>query len=469
MHAARAADDTPIAWLPELEAALVCVAEVLVVLMLLRQQTLELTGISLHWWALVAPALVASVLASFSARFSGTTALPFGPNAVFVLAFARGLGPASLGMCSPAGGSDCGRELAGLFTAALLVYAAMVALLTLLILRLRLEKYRRVLLMPLAAICWTYLVVAPALKVAAESIAVIVPTAVLLVMLLAGVRKFAPWLVAGALWFALAWLTNDFPQPNGAHAAAMVPGFSGSVVWSWLARWSFWMDALPLVAPIAIANAFGIIENLAAAREIGDHPSASHTLGIVTIGTLTGAALGTAAPLTVYVGHTAFHRRGARWVYGLCMVPLLCAMGMFGHKVADLLPASIFFGATAYVGVTVGLLPRRHLESRADVARLIMVAIPVLTAAFARVTHPIIAWVARGGGLTAVGWAFLAFAEPWSVAQEGAAWAMAVASLLGIVHAQPLTWTSYCTAAVYVALALAARVLRSRHSAMMRG
>ncbi len=460
MHEPRAAGETPIAWLPEIEAALVCVAEVLVVLVLLRQQTLDLTGISLSWWALVAPALLASVLASLSARFSGTTALPFGPNAVFVLAFARGLGPASLGMCSASGGNDCGRELAGLFAAALIVYAAMVAGLTLLILRLRLERFRRVLLMPLAAICWTYLVFAPALKVAAESVAIIVPTIALLVLLLAGARKLVPWVVAGALWFVIAWVTNDFPQATAAHAAAAVPGFAGATVWSWLMRWTFWMDALPLVAPIAIANAFGIIENLAATREVGDDASPGHTLGIVTIGTLTGVALGATAPTTVYVGHTAFRRRGARWAYGLCMVPPLCAMGMYGHKVADLLPASIFFGATAYVGVTVGMLPRRYLESAADIGRALLVAIPVLTAAFVPAVHPVIAWVARGGGLTAVGWAFMAFGERGSLAREGAAWAMALASLLGIVHAQPLTLASYVTAAAYVALAVGLRLIR---------
>ncbi len=469
MHAPRAVDHPPIAWLPEIEAALVCVAEVLVVLMLLRQQTLELTGIALHWWALVAPALIASVLASFSARASGATALPFGPNAVFVLAFARGLGPASLGMCTQAGGAECGRELGGLFTAALLVYAAMVAGLTLLILKLRLERYRRVLLMPLAAICWTYLVVAPALKVAAESIAVIVPTVALLVLLLAGVRRFAPWLVALGLWFVIAWLTHDFPQPSAAHAVASLPGFSPRVVWMWLSRWTFWMDALPLVAPIAIANAFGIIENLAAAREVGDHASPSHTLGIVTIGTLTGAALGATAPTTVYVGHTAFRRRGARWAYGLCMVPPLCAMGMFGHRLADLLPATIFFGATAYVGVTVGLLPRRHLKNVGDVARVLLVALPVLTAAFVPTSHPAIAWLARGGGLTAVGWAFLCFAERDSRAREAAAWAMAVASLLGIVHAPPLGVVSFMTALAYTGVALAARRVASAYSATTLG
>ncbi len=454
-----------IAWLPEVEAALVCVAEVLVVLMVLRQQTVELTGVSPAWWALVAPALVASVLASFSARATGTTALPFGPNAVFVLAFARGLGPASLGMCTETSGRDCGSELAGLFTAALLVYALMVAGLTLVILRLHLERYRRVLLMPLAAICWAYLVVAPAVKVAAESVAVIVPTLVLLALLLAGARKFTPWLVATVLWLVLATLTHDFPRATDAGVAATVPWFSPGVVWMWLSRWGFWLDALPLVAPIAIANAFGIIENLAATREVGDHASPAHTLGIVTIGTLTGAALGVTAPTTVYVGHTAFRARGARWAYGLCMAPLLCAMGLFGHKVADLLPATIFFGATAYVGVTVGLLPRRHLTTTGDVARFVLVALPVLTAAFVPTSNLAVAWFARGGGLISVGWAFLCFAERQSRAPEAAAWAMAVGSLLGIVHAPPFGATSVITATAYAATAIVAR----RYSAMMRG
>jgi hypothetical protein len=187
-----------------------------------------------------------------------------------------------------------------------------------------------------------------------------------------------------------------------------------------------------------------IIENLAATREIDDEASASHTPGIVTIGTLAGVALGTTAPMTVYVGHTAFP--SARRALGLRRV----------------------HGAAALRHV-VGLLPRRHLNSCSELARNVVVAIPVVTAAFVSSSHPLLAWIARGGGLTAVGWSFLCFSEPRTRAPELAAWAMAAASLAGIVHAQPFSITSGMTALAYAAVALVARRTALRHSATMRG
>lgn len=457
----------PGSWLSATEAALVLVADIVIVLVLQRAQVFQATGVTLGWWGVVAPAVLACSLAAYLTRRQGITALPFGPNAVFVMAFAGVIATLGKGMCDGAADA-CVMELAGFFSAALGIYALLVGVLTVLALRLDLQRYRRVLLMPLAAICWTYLVIVPALKLVHEPLTVALPAIVLFGLLLAGVRKLLPWVASFALWFGLAWFNDDFPHAVTTSAATLPP-FAIRAAWSWLLRPELWVHAFPIIAPLAIANAFGIIENIAAAREVGDTPSPEHTVGVVTAGTLAASILGGNAPITIYVGHAAFHLRGAGWLYSALAIPFLVAIGAFGDALVDKLPTTIFLGAVAYLGAMVGLLPRRHLKSATDFGYFVLVVSPVVVASIVGMFHPVLAWLGRGGGLTSVAWSFFCFAPQRSPTREGAAWGMAMAALLGLVHAPALTWQSYATAAAYAVAAIALRVVRVRYSATMRG
>ncbi len=454
-------------WLSATEAALVLVADIVIVLVLQRAQVFQAAGVTLGWWGVVAPAVLACALAAYFTRAQGNTALPLGPNAVTVMAFGGVVAALGKSLCAVAD-ERCAVELAGFFGAALFVYAILVAVLTVAALRLDLQEYRRVLLMPLAAICWTYLVITPALKLVHEPLTVTLPAVALFALLLGGAGKLIPWLVSAGLWLGLAWLNDDFPRVVTVHAATLPP-FAVQAAWGWLVRSELWIHALPIVAPLAVANAFGIIENIAAAREVGDTPSPPHTLGVVTAGTLAASLLGGNAPITVYVGHTAFHLRGAGWLYSALAVPFLIAIGIFGDRLVDLLPTTIFLGAVGYLGAMVGLLPRRHLRSAADVGYFAIVVSPVVVMSLVGMQHPLLAWIGRGGGLTSVAWSFFCFAPRRSPTREGAAWGMAAATLLGLTHAPALGWQSYATAAVYVAAAVALRVARTRYSATMRG
>lgn len=423
----------------DLDATLVLCADILLTFLILQTLLVQAIGVHLPWWWLALPTILANVLAGGYAAFKRLTALPFGPNTVFLFAFYGGaISPLLAGNSAQAAATRAG-DLADLMAASLLLFGTALVLFLYLLNRWSARWSRLAMLLPLAAICWCYLVAAPLQKVAGMSYVLALPALALAAGLLRSKRTGLPWLWALGLW-ALLLLINPVPgaPPETPQIATLgVDALRWPQPQNWLFQAEFWLRAAPLLFALALGNAVGVLENVAAARELGDQHSLGAATATLAAGNLLCIALGSATPMTIYVGHTAYKQKSAGFAYVIAAsVVFAVASPWFSLSVLQVLPTDILYGAVIFVGVRVGLLPLPHLNRRNSVAALLAVLPIVIAFLLQRAPEALgaLSSLAHGGGVVAVGWSVWFFGcSTW----RQRAWISATLSLLaaaGVVH-----------------------------------
>ncbi len=121
------------------------------------------------------------------------------------------------------------------------------------------------------------------------------------------------------------------------------------------------------IVPIEIYNFIETMNNVESAEAAGDHYPVRSCQWMDGVGTMVGALFGGPFPTTVYIGHPAYKRLGARSGYALAVGIVFFLISLFGlmdlfHRwipVAAVAPILVFVGITI-TGQAFQAIPPRH-------------------------------------------------------------------------------------------------------------
>lgn len=248
-------------------------------------------------------------------------------------------------------------------------------------------------------------------------------------------RVYLPWPVVDELWAAL----------SGGHLVAY----------------------LSVVIPIGLLGVLASLQNIESAAAAGDRFPATPSLVVSGLGTLAAAAFGSPFPTSIYIGHPAWKKLGARAGYSALngvFITLVCVTGTMA-TLTWLIPAEagiaiifwigIIIAAQAfevtdkkyYPAVVVGLLP-------ALAAWVMLVVKTSIGAGGATLAAPLVASAHAAGAYLGGGFAleqgFLYSAMIWSAIvvciidrawRRAAVWSLVGAALAasGLMHSYALT------------------------------
>lgn len=248
-------------------------------------------------------------------------------------------------------------------------------------------------------------------------------------------RVYLPWPVVGELWAAL----------SGGHLVAY----------------------LSVVIPIGLLGVLASLQNIESAAAAGDRFPATPSLVVSGLGTLAAAAFGSPFPTSIYIGHPAWKKLGARAGYSALngvFITLVCVTGTMA-TLTWLIPAEagiaiifwigIIIAAQAfevtdkkyYPAIVVGLLP-------ALAAWVMLVVKTSIAAGGATLAAPLVASAHAAGAYLGGGFAleqgFLYSAMIWSAIvvciidrawRRAAAWSVvgALLAATGLMHSYALT------------------------------
>ena len=178
-------------------------------------------------------------------------------------------------------------------------------------------------------------------------------------------------LVVLAVGTALAWLTGLAPVGGpGAHPLANlrfyfpwpVPGellaaLGGGHIIAYLS----------VVIPIGLLGVLASLQNIESASAAGDEYPVRPSLVVNGLGTLAGALFGSPFPTSIYIGHPAWKKLGARAGYSVLngvVITLICLTGAMG-ALTWLIPAEAGVAIILWIGVIITaqafeVTPRRH-------------------------------------------------------------------------------------------------------------
>ncbi|HEY3756816.1 MAG TPA: hypothetical protein VGL42_11760 [Opitutaceae bacterium] len=177
-----------------------------------------------------------------------------------------------------------------------------------------------------------------------------------------------PALVVLAVGTAIAWFTHLAPQ--GAAPWNSVgwhrPPFAATLLWHGMIDGQF-TAYLSVIVPMGLLNLLASMQCVESAAAAGDSYSVRSSLMANGLGTLAAACFGSPFPTSIYIGHPAWKRMGARAGYstlnGLCMT-LLCFTGSMA-LVAWAVPADAGLAIIIWVGLIIAVqafeaTPSRH-------------------------------------------------------------------------------------------------------------
>ncbi len=259
---------------------------------------------------------------------------------------------------------------------------------------------------------------------------------------LAHLRVYFPWPVPGELLTAL----------GGGHIVAY----------------------LSVVIPIGLLGVLASLQNIESAAAAGDEYPVRASLIVNGLGTLAGALFGSPFPTSIYIGHPAWKKLGARAGYSVLngvAITLICLTGTMG-ALTWLIPAEAGVAIILWIGVIITaqafeVTPRRHFPAVVvglfpGIAAWTMLVVktalsaagvgsvpggPMLDGSLVRAAHAAGAYV--GGGF-ALEQGFLYSAMIWSAIvvcivdrqwTRAAVWSGvgALLALAGLMHAYTLT------------------------------
>jgi AGZA family xanthine/uracil permease-like MFS transporter len=155
---------------------------------------------------------------------------------------------------------------------------------------------------------------------------------------LAHLRFYLPWPVPGELLAAL----------RGGHIFAY----------------------LSVVIPIGLLGVLASLQNIESAAAAGDEYPVRPSLVVNGLGTLTGALFGSPFPTSIYIGHPAWKKLGARAGYSLLngvAITVVCLTGAMG-ALTWLIPAEAGIAIILWIGVIITaqafeVTPPRHFPA----------------------------------------------------------------------------------------------------------
>lgn len=167
---------------------------------------------------------------------------------------------------------------------------------------------------------------------------------------------------------ALSWATGlapNGPKPTdslGWYPPLLVIGD----VWRGLTSGQFW-PYLPVVIPLGLLNLLASLQCIESAAAAGDNYSARSSLLMNGASTLAAACFGSPFPTSIYIGHPAWKRMGARAGYSTLngiFITALCLTGSMA-LVAWAVPADAGLAIIVWIGVIIMVqsfeaTPQRH-------------------------------------------------------------------------------------------------------------
>ena len=274
-----------------------------------------------------------------------------------------------------------------------------------------------------------------------------------------------------AVGTALAWATGLAPvggpgaQPL-AHFKVYVPRPVLGELWTALTGGHI-VAYLSVVIPIGLLGVLASLQNIESAAAAGDNYPVQPSLVINGLGTIAAACFGSPFPSSIYIGHPAWKKLGARAGYSVLNgagITLVCLTGAMGALtwlipaeagIAIILWIGIIIGAQAfevtekkyYPAVIVGLLPALAAWVMLVVKTAVGAGGAVLGAPLLTAAHAAGAYL--GGGF-ALEQGFLYSAMIWSAMvvcivdrqwRRAAVWSGvgALLSLSGLMHSYALT------------------------------
>ena len=170
---------------------------------------------------------------------------------------------------------------------------------------------------------------------------------------LAWITGLAP--VGGANAAPLAHLRLYFPWPVPGELLAALGG--GHIV-----------AYLSVVIPIGLLGVLASLQNIESASAAGDEYPVRPSLVVNGLGTLAGALFGSPFPTSIYIGHPAWKKLGARAGYSVLngvAITLVCLTGTMA-ALTWLIPAEAGVAIILWIGVIITaqafeVTPQRHL------------------------------------------------------------------------------------------------------------
>lgn len=228
---------------------------------------------------------------------------------------------------------------------------------------LRRNTPRAALLAALAGIALTFIAMGFAFQIFASPLLALLPMTLLFAVYAGRIRlplSLPGGLVAVCLGVALAilgraagWLTSP-PAADSAlygwHApqpalGAMIDLIDSPLGWGYLA----------VILPMGLLNIIGSLQNLESAEAAGDRYETRSSLLANGFGCLIAAGFGSAFPTTIYIGHPAWKRMGARHGYSLLnagVISLLCFTGGYAAVMA-FVPLEAALGILVWIGLII--------------------------------------------------------------------------------------------------------------------
>jgi AGZA family xanthine/uracil permease-like MFS transporter len=275
----------------------------------------------------------------------------------------------------------------------------------------------------------------------------------------------------------LAWLTGLAPvggadaQPLG-HIGLHLPWPMPGELFAALTGGHL-IAYLSVVIPIGLLGVLASLQNIESAAAAGDNYPVRPSLMASGLGTLAASLFGSPFPTSIYIGHPAWKKLGARAGYSVlngAAIALICVTGLMA-SLAWMIPAEAGIAIILWIGVIIAsqafeVTPSRHFPAVViglfpGIAAWVMLVVkgaltaagvgsetgPPLDAALVAQAHAGGAYI--GGGF-ALEQGFLYAAMIWSAIVVGiidrrwlqsAAWCGigAVLSALGLMHAYTLT------------------------------
>lgn len=135
-------------------------------------------------------------------------------------------------------------------------------------------------------------------------------------------------------------------------------GFVLPQPWAFFIGGAAWSEAfamfLGVIIPIAVINVIVTIDNVESAHAVGDPYPMREPMFMDGVASLVGGIFGSPYPNTVFIGHPAYKRMGARVNYGFMAAGLLFLLALFGlyHGISLLIPLAAVFAILVFVGLT---------------------------------------------------------------------------------------------------------------------
>jgi AGZA family xanthine/uracil permease-like MFS transporter len=171
-----------------------------------------------------------------------------------------------------------------------------------------------------------------------------------------------------AVGTALSWITGLAPQGILPHGALgwHPPPLAIPALWRGLAAGQL-LPYLSVIVPMGLLNLLASLQCVESAAAAGDSYSVRSSLMVNGLGTIAAACFGSPFPTSIYIGHPAWKRMGARAGYSTAnglFVTLLCVTGSMA-PIAWAVPADAGLAIIVWIGLIISVqafevTPRAH-------------------------------------------------------------------------------------------------------------